>query len=116
MSIDDYYISQKPTIYPDFIIKERVRDAKLNFGVRFNINEHSLVNDPKGYEEHLRRRMAVELGNKIKEEGKLEYRSYDSPVMGHTLEAETLVMTYDDLYALLGHFGIYVKVTEPKKL
>jgi hypothetical protein len=109
-----YFMSNKPTVYPDHYVMDTVREMKLNYVMQFHISEYSMMHDARNYEEHLQRRLASELGDAIRTSGKLDFKTWDSPQMGRTLRAETIVMTKQDLYDLLKDFGIYVKITEHK--
>jgi hypothetical protein len=110
----EYFMSDKPVVYPDHYVMNKVREMKLNYVMQFHINEYSMMHDARNYEEHLQRRLSTELGEAVRTSGKLDFKTWDSPQMGRTLRAETIVMTKQDLYKLLGEFGIHITIHEKK--
>jgi hypothetical protein len=113
MSEFEFYLHNKPTVYADEQIKSKVRDMKLNTGAIVHASKYHLMNDPEGYHEHLKRELTMKLADHALTENKIKFTTYDNPVLDtKDLRAETLIMTYEDLYRLLGQFGIYIKSTE----
>lgn len=116
MSEFEYYLNDKPRMYPDVAVMEIVRNMKLNYGMQFHMDEMRMVHSAVDYTEHIRKQMANELGHKMLEEGKIKFTSFDNPIYnGRTLRGETIVMTENELYALLQRFGIYVKATKDRE-
>jgi type II secretory pathway component GspD/PulD (secretin) len=111
---EEYYVSNKPVVYPDVHIIEVLRELKLNYGMQYSVNPLVASTSAIDYEKHLKLQMTRQLAENILDTDKIEFKSYDSPVMGRTLVGETFIMTKQDVYNLLGKFGIYVKIHEKK--
>jgi hypothetical protein len=116
MSEFEYYLSKQAHIYPDVAIMNKVREMKLNHGMQFHMDSYYMPEDAIEYGIRIKQQMASELGHKMLEEDKIKFTSFSNPaVNGRTLRGETIVMTEQELYTLLSHFGIQVKVTKERE-
>jgi hypothetical protein len=108
----EYYLSDRPTVYPDHRIIHEVQDLKLNYCMQLHASNWKMMNDPQGYGEYLKKVMANEIGHKMMEEGKVKIAIHDMPHLDEkVIRGEVIVMTREELYKLLGKFGVHVTLT-----
>lgn len=111
---DEYYLSKRPEVYTNKQVEDALNILKLKCGIKLNISDFEMVNFPDEYKKHLHEEIATEIGHKMIEEGKIKFSFYKSPVMGREMTAEALLISKEDLYKLLGTFGIYIEITQKK--
>lgn len=107
--MDNYYLSNKPQVYPSNMISQYLMDKGLIFKARVHLNSVDMLHNLDEVVRHSEKLLAHKFAESLMAENKITYRTLDHPIYPEkVIEAEMYVFTESDLLALLSHFNVHI--------